>query len=316
MHRIILDTDLAMGAPGSDIDDGFAVALAVAEPKIQIDAITTVDGNTDVNSATYLTAQLLNKLGSNPPLYAGASGPLMDPRRPRECAAGDVALRFTEKVREARIPAAQAIVEHINHHPGELSVVTIGPLTNLAVALQLDPALPTKIASTWIMGGYFSGSQWNNSVPGEFNIWADPEAAQIVLSSGLFPNMVGLDVTYQVTMSQAQAAELSHSHSPFGRYAGQCGLEWIEVLRKRYPRSATHGKFHLHDPLTVAALADPSLVEWEDAHVEIPLHSVARGMTIADTTAPEGGPQPNCRIARGVQSERFVDDFIVKMQSL
>lgn len=317
MHRIILDTDLAMGAPGSDIDDGFALALAVAEPSIEIEAITTVAGNTDLPTATYLTTELLKKLGREDiPVFVGARAPLMNPRLPREVSGGPEAEEFTAELRARTLSAAEEIVRLANEKPGELTLVTIGPLTNLALALQLDPQLPEKLKDTWIMGGYFDGSQWNNKTPGEFNIWADPEASQIVLSQGLYPKLVGLDVTYQVMMTEDEAKELSESESDFGSYAGECGLEWVEVLRNRYPRSQTHGKFHLHDPLTIAALADPTLIDWEDAHVEVPLHSVARGMTIADTTAPEGGPQPNCRIAVGVDARRFVDEFMEKISQL
>ncbi|MGN7702163.1 nucleoside hydrolase [Cellulosimicrobium sp. 22601] len=302
--RIILDTDVAMGAPGSDIDDGFAIGLAVAEPAIDLELVTTVDGNTDVRSATVLALELLARLEHDVPVVQGAAGPLMDPWRPRATA---LDLDAHRGVVAAPGRAAQAIVDHVLASPGEVTLVAIGPLTNVATAMLLEPRLAEAVAGVVVMGGYFFGQQNDVRVPGEFNIWADPEAAQIVLRSGADVRLVGLDVTYQVRMTQDQAATLATSGSPFGSFAGQCGLAWIQTLRERYPRSKTHGSFHLHDPLAVATLARPDLVEWQPAHVQVALDGVARGITVADTLGTHGAPPANCQIATAVDAPGFVD---------
>lgn len=306
--RVILDTDVAMGAPGSDIDDGFALALAVAEPGIDLELVTTVDGNTDVRSATVLAVELLRRLEHDVPVVRGAAGPLMDPWRPRETAIDLDEAR--SRVAEAPGRAAQAIVDRVMAAPGEITLVAIGPLTNVATAMLLEPRVAQAVAGVVVMGGYFFGQQNDVRVPGEFNIWADPEAAQIVLRSGADVRLVGLDVTYQVRMTQAQAAALAASDSAFGSFAGDCGLAWIETLRERYPRSTTHGSFHLHDPLAVATLTRPELVEWRPAHVRVALDGVARGITVADTLGTHGAPPANCRIAAAVDAAAFVDYFI------
>lgn len=178
-RRIILDTDVAMGAPGSDIDDGFAIALAVAEPEISLELVTTVDGNTDVHSATVLAQGLLQRLGHDAPVVQGSAGPVMDPWRPRDRAIEGALSPAVDTTTRA----AQAIVDRVMASPGELTLVAIGPLTNVAVAMLLEPRIAAAVRGVVVMGGYFFGQQNDVRVPGEFNIWADPEAAQIVLRS-------------------------------------------------------------------------------------------------------------------------------------
>lgn len=308
--RIILDTDVAMGAPGSDIDDGFAIALAVAEPELDLELVTTVDGNTDVRSATALATDLLRRLEHPAPVVQGAAGPIMDPWRPREAAISPAAVPDPGPRR-----AAQEICDRILRAPGELTLVAIGPLTNVATAMLLEPSIARAVREIVVMGGYFFGQQNDARVPGEFNIWADPEAAQIVLRSGAELRFVGLDVTYQVRMTQEQSAAMAASDRPFGAFAGECALGWIETLRERYPASKTHGSFHLHDPLAVAAVVRPELIDWRPAHVRVALDGVARGITVADTLGTHGAPAANCRIARAVDAEAFLDHFISAVAS-
>ncbi|MGI5441769.1 nucleoside hydrolase [Streptomyces shenzhenensis] len=314
-RRLILDTDVAMGAPGEDIDDGFALAYAIAEPALRLDLVTTVEGNTDVDSATVLALELLHRLGrSDIPVVRGADRALLGIRRART-RQSDVLQRFGSPPPSDR-RAATAIVDHVMAHPGEVTLAQIGPLTNLATALAIEPELATAIDRIVLMGGYFFGTQNNATVPGEFNIWADPEAAVRVLRSGARVRMVGLDVTYQVRMSQEQAGVLAATGGDFGRFAGECGLGWIETLRQRYPHSTTHGSFHLHDPLAVASIAHPDLIEWQPAHVEVALDGVARGITVADLAGHPDELPPNCEIARDVDAERFVNLLLHRLAAL
>lgn len=307
--RIILDTDLAMGAPGSDIDDGFALALAIGEPAIEVELVTTVDGNTDLTSATKLSLNLLEKLGrSDVPVVAGASGPLIEPNRPRASPPG--LLEQYSHLEPAPGHAAAEIVRTIMASPGEITLVAIGPLTNVAVALNLEPRIASAVKNIVIMGGYFFSHTGSTEVPGEFNIWADPEAAHIVLASGAPLRFVGLDVTYQVLMNAAQATQLSERPGSFAQFAGQCGLGWIETLRTRYPNSTTHGSFHLHDPLAVAAVTHPELLTWERALVRVATDSIARGVTIAEVRHEGDGREANCEVARAVDVDAFLDYFL------
>lgn len=314
-RRLIIDTDVAMGAPGKDIDDGFALAYAAADPQLRLDLVTTVEGNTDVDSATVLAHRLLGDLGrEDVPVVRGADRPLLGRHLP--CSRRSDVLESFGPVPEQSARAAQAIADHVLAHPGEVTIAPIGPLTNIATALALDPRVATAAQEIILMGGYFYGTQNNAAVPGEFNVWADPEAAVRVLRSGARIRMVGLDVTYQVRMTQDQAQRLAEEGGPFGRFAGECGLGWIETLRERYPRSATHGSFHLHDPLAVAAITHPDLIQWQEAYVDVALDGVARGVTIAD---PGGHPDergPNALIARDVDADRFVTLLLERLASL
>ena len=229
MRRIILDTDLAMGAPGSDIDDGFALALAHADPDIQLDLVTTVNGNTDVESATILATELTHRLGiPEVPVVRGAAAPFTHPERVRRPADAVLALASEDR-RPAEGYAAVEIVRHVLANPGEITIVAIGPLTNVAAALLLEPRLAQEVAEIVIMGGIFFGTMPNEKMPGEFNIWTDPESAAAVLRSGAPLRFVGLDVTLQVRLSREDAGRMLSADTPFAPFAG----------RRRWPGSTT-----------------------------------------------------------------------------
>ena len=144
MVRIILDTDLAMGAPGSDVDDGFALALAHADPDISIEMITTVNGNTDVESATILTAELARRLGIERSPSSRAPRAAFTHPEIKRTPAPHVAALADSLPPPAPGYAAVEIARHVLADPGEITVVAIGPLTNVAGALMLDPRVPLR----------------------------------------------------------------------------------------------------------------------------------------------------------------------------
>ena len=136
--RILLDTDMAMGVPGSDVDDGFALALALAEPSVTVELVTTVNGNADVASGSFLSGELLERLGfPEIPVVQGAAAPLSFPDR-RQGAPDDIRAQFGHHTPTPGYAAAE-LARRAAAEPGALTVVAIGPLTNIAAAINLDP---------------------------------------------------------------------------------------------------------------------------------------------------------------------------------
>lgn len=314
MTRVLFDTDLAMGTPGSDIDDGFALALALAEPTIDVELVTTVHGNTDVDTASRLSAELLSRLGRpDLPVVRGAAFPL-SPRLRRPGWDGADSTRATN----AGAHAATVLAETAMAEPGAFTVVAIGPLTNLALALLLEPRLATAVHEVVVMGGAFLEQTNVAALPGEFNMWSDPHAAAVVLASHAPLRFVGLDVTRRVRLSRADAQTLAAAGGDFADFAARCTDEWITHQEREKPHEeAEHGSCALHDPLAVAVVAHPELVSWRPAHVQVETSSpVTRGVAVADLLTHADPPEPNCRIATDVDADAFHTWFLDRMSAL
>jgi purine nucleosidase len=313
LTRIVLDTDLGMGRPGADIDDGFALALAVAEPELTLELVTTVNGNTGVDDATRLTGELLRSLGrEDVEVVRGCARPLVR--------------RFTRDEgppappvgRSASGHAAVRIAERVVAEPGELTVVAIGPLTNIALALILEPAMAGAVREIVVMGGCYLSSTGVAGMPGEFNFWVDPDAAEIVLASGAPLRLVGLDVTRRVRLDRADVDRLRGTGRRFGRFAADCAEGWIDHLDRTVPGDLEpKNSCALHDPLAVAAVARPELLGWRPAYVTVERAGEhTRGVAVTDLLATEHPPSPNCSIAVDVDAEEFRGYFLERIGSL
>jgi purine nucleosidase len=319
MARILLDTDLAMGAPGSDIDDGFALALAVADPALDLELVSTVNGNTDVDTATRLTLDLLTRLGSGrTPVARGASSPLLraTPRSPAD--ARTVLPPGTDGSGRVLTHAARHLVERVMAEPGELTIVAIGPLTNVALALALEPRVASAAREIVVMGGVYLGHTGVAAMPGEFNFWADPDAAQLVLGCGAPLRLVGLDVTRRVRMDRDDAARLREGGGAFGPFAADCTEGWISHLERTVPGDEQElGSCALHDPLAVAAVSRPDLLDWRAAHVSVETASDrTRGVAVTDLLTTDAAPTPNCRIAADVDVDGFRAHLLDRLATL
>jgi purine nucleosidase len=291
LRRILLDTDLAMGAPGSDIDDGFALALALADPGLRVELVTTVGGNTDVATSTRLTCELLRVLGRpDVPVVPGAP---------------------------ADDAAAEEIARRVLAEPGALTIVAIGPLTNVARALASDPAVPGAVREVVAMGGVFLEHTNVSVMPGEFNFWCDPDAAQAVCESGVPLRFVGLDVTRRVRLSREDVRSLGAAGG-FAEIAALHTEAWIDFQERSKPGDPSEqGSCALHDPLAVAVVAEPGLVTWRDAHVAVETAGrFTRGVAVADLLMWDDPPSPNCRIATAVDAEAFRRLFLARLASL
>jgi purine nucleosidase len=293
--RVLLDTDLAMGADvGADIDDGFALALALADSAIEVELVTTVGGNSDVATSTRLTRALLERLDrADVPVVQGAG--LDAPTR----------------------DAALAIVEKVMAEPGELTVVAIGPLTNVALALSLEPGLAAAVGEIVAMGGVYLKQTNNSAMPGEYNFWCDPVAASAVLASGAPLRLVGLDVTEQVRLSKSDTSAMAASGTRFAPYAAACANAWIDFPGRSGSDGPARDSCALHDPLAVAVVSRPSLVTWRPAHVAVETSSpLTRGVAIADLLTSQSPPEPNCRIGVAVDAPGFLAYFFEQLGRL
>jgi inosine-uridine nucleoside N-ribohydrolase len=304
---IILDCD-----PGHD--DAIALLLAVASPELDLLGVTTVSGNQTLDKTTANAIRILDFVGrTDVPVHAGADAPFV---RQRDVAAhvhGESGLDGPELPPPSRQPGKQHAVDfladQIRSRGGGVTLVPTGPLTNIALLFALHPdAVPERIV---LMGG--AVGEGNRTPAAEFNIWADPEAAQRVFAAGLDTTMVGLDVTHQALITDAHTERL--------RGAGRVGAMVAELMdfysrfhRVRYPDLDGSP---MHDPVCVAYLVDPDLIDARDAHIEVDCSTgPSWGRTNVDWRRREHFPAPNARVALGIDGERFAELVIERIGSL
>ena len=317
---LLIDTD-----PG--IDDGLALLLAFASPEASVEAITTVAGNVPVERCTENVLRILKeaKPPRLPSLAQGAPRPLARPLVSAghvhgEDGLGDLA-QFQNTDGSPRYPpvgardlsrrAPDLILETAIRFPDELVVVALGPLTNLAVALDLDRNRMTAVRRVVIMGGAVA-SPGNVTPVAEFNFHVDPEAAARVLESGVSIELVPLDVTRRVVLSRAALdSRLSGCPGRFAQFISDFTLKGFA-----FGTEAGEGGLTLHDPLALAVALDPSLVAFESFHVAVECAgSLTRGMAVADRRPlpAQRKPPPNCRVAVRVDAERFLSRFLDRL---
>jgi inosine-uridine nucleoside N-ribohydrolase len=306
MPRIILDTD-----PG--IDDALALFLALASPEVQLEAITTVNGNVGIEFTTRNALTLLELTGrTDIPVAKGSYRPLLRQTIDAAFVNGDNGLGGLvlpePHIQPTGKRAVDVIIEKIIGAPGEITLVAIGPLTNVALALRREPCLARQVREVLIMGGALR-VPGNHTPAAEFNIYADPQAAHIVLHGGWPIRLVALDVTMQTSMSRAQVNTLTHSDSPVMKAMRQMLEFYFDVFGPRYNVTA----FHMHDPLCLAAAFQPALLTWEPVYVDVELQgSLTLGETVAYFGRPNA-PSPNVQAAVGVDAERFMEMFMQRM---
>lgn len=306
-HRILLDTD-----PG--IDDAMALFLALSSPEIEVIGLTTVFGNTGVEATTRNALNLLNFVGRpDIPVAKGADRPMVAPRgKTGEFVHGDDGMGnlgwatvHNSDQRPLDIPAAQFIAETIMANPGEITLVAIGPMTNVGLALQLEPRIAQNVRRVVIMGGSVM-TPGNVSPTAEANIHNDPHASALLFSAGWDVTMAGLDVTTAVRMDQRFFDALRTSGSRFGRFIADVIPFYQAFHRERYGYG--NGGVDTHDPSAIAYLIDPTLFAAQRWSIVVPTDGPAAGTTIADRRGHFWtAPKANCLM--GVDAERFLTIF-------
>jgi len=298
---VLLDCD-----PGHD--DAIAMLLALGSDELDVRGITTVAGNQTLEKTTANAIRVLELAGrAEIPVAAGAGRPLVrDPRVAAEVH-GETGLDGPDLPPPEAEPSPQHAVDFLAERIEGATLVATGPLTNVALLLARHPeAVPERIV---LMGGAIA--EGNVTPAAEFNIWADPEAAHRVFTSGLDVTMVGLDVTHKALVTSAHAEQLGQS--------GRIGKVVAELLE-------FYGGFHrtvygwdgspIHDAVAVAHVIDPTLLELEHVNVRVDCQSeLCRGRTVADIWR-RTGLEPNANVAVGIDSERFVDLLLQRLARL
>lgn len=259
--RVIIDTD-----PG--VDDALALLLGMRSPELQIEAITPVAGNVPLELTLPNALRLVEIAGrTDIPVAAGARAPLLRRLVTATYAHGENGLGgavFPDPTtKPVPQPAAELIREIVRKHPGEVSLITLGPLTSIATALNSDPELASMIRSLAMMGGSLSGG--NITPAAEFNIYVDPEAARIVFQSGIPITMVGLDVTRKTSLTDDHVRTLEAAQNPVSQAAAKIGRSALQHNRERGSLVGPN----MHDSLAVAAFLDPSLLKFQDYYVDV-----------------------------------------------
>jgi inosine-uridine nucleoside N-ribohydrolase len=298
---LIIDSD-----PG--LDDALAIGLAAASPELRLLAVTTVGGNADVTRCTENALRLLHAFGRDDvPVAEGAAGALLGSVvRATEVhgESGIGTVRLPPAPATARPEGAVALMATLiaaSHEP--VAIAPIGPLTNVALLLRLYPHLAERIAHVCLMGG--SIGEGNTTASAEFNVIADPEAADVVFRSGLPITMIGLDVTHQALLDRSAARALRDLGTASGRiaadltdYALDRNLEWSGATTTA-----------IHDAVAIAHLLAPDLVAVARYHVTVDTtHGPARGRTICDGLPyrlRRDGRTPNADVGIVIDRERF-----------
>ena len=279
--KVIIDSD-----PG--IDDAMAILFALRSPALEVVGITTVFGNTTIDHATANALTLVGLAGSSVPVARGAEHPLVkDPRSPPTYAHGADGLGQVGRQRPVgsaiEKSAAQFIVDTARRYPGEITLVPLGRLTNLALALAIEPRLPELVKEVVLMGGA-ARVEGNVTPVAEANIFGDPHAADIVFKTPWRVTMVGLDVTTQVQMPDEVLRRIAEANPEIGEFV----FSITRFYKRFYESRGVHGGFYVHDPSAVAYVIDPELFETEAARVRVASEGLASGQTItAFGTPPE-----------------------------
>lgn len=297
INRMLLDVD-------TGIDDALAILYALLSPAIKVEGITTGFGNTDVDQATENTLRVIQaaNCGYEVPVAKGAAGPLKRifpgavPHIHGHNGIGDAVLppSRTQALEES---AAAFIVRKVNESPGELTLVTVGRLTNLALALELDPSIAFKFKKVVIMGGTVF-APGNITPVSEANLYGDPEAAAQVFESTLPITVVGLDVTQQTRLTKQHLSDLSRDVAPTKREVFDFMNAALRIYFDFYSFSNDFdGECPMHDPLAVIVAVNPSLVRTETIPAAIDCgDGYTAGMIITDrrVRAAVGRPVEFC----------------------
>lgn len=314
-HRIVLDTDM-----GSDVDDALSLALALASPEIELVAVTHVSGDTRVRAR--ITRRLLDLAGrTDIPVYAGCE-------RSRSGVDsfvwfGNEGKGIIECGRDSAIAdehAVDALIRLFGANT-DLELVAVGPLTNVAAALDRDPSLAGRITRLTVMGGHLRHVEYGGQVfppMVDYNLASDPAASVSVLSARMPIRLVPTDVTMRVWMTLRQLEQVEESPSPLHRALARAIRHWTPIMRQLFGAAGARmddedNVAFLHDPLALACVHDESFCTFEDLEIEPAVHD---GVFRTLERARCSGVTHQIRCATAVDAPRFQAHFIDRLMTL
>jgi purine nucleosidase len=307
--RILFDTD-----PG--IDDACAILLALASPELSVEGLSIVHGNCSLEQATTNALSVLEMANATHiPVAKGCGLPLVQPSLLAPETHGNTGLGYAELPAPRLQPVAQHaidfLIEKILAAPGEMTLLAIGPLTNVALAIRQEPRIVQALKEIIIMGGALR-YEGNTTALAEFNTYVDPHAAHIVYHAGIPTTLVPLDVTYQCVLTQGDVKRLREVDSPITKFVADATRFYMEF----------HDEFQkidgcvINDPLALALAFAPELCTYQELPVDVDISSgISMGKTVADFY--NYGKKPaNMRVALGVRARDFIDLFVERIESL
>lgn len=319
--RVIIDTD-----PGTD--DAMAIVLALNSPELKVEALTVVPGNVDGRQGLENALKIVSLAGRCDLIVAGgAQHPLNQKLITAQFWHGKNGLANVE------LPASKCkadprfgpdlIIEMVHKYPHEITLIPVGPLTNIALAVSKDPSIASLVKDIVIMGGSITGGNVNGAA--EANIYNDPEAAAIVFNAGWMVTMVGSDVGERTLITRKYLAEIQSSHGPESNFIAKIA----EFYLNRSEKSGYSGAA-MYDPLAVGIALDPTLGTLKEMHVDVETKGeFTRGETVASRMGSEENSvlhgdhyeiegvielKPNARVCLASDADRFLQLFVSRIR--
>ena len=301
--KVILDVD-------TGTDDAVALMTAALSPDLELVGATTVNGNTTIDNTTENTLRVFDWIGlPDMPVHRGMAQPLARTQMEQRNPAGRIhgALLDLPPASNAKVQSGHAVDWLIDTYlasDGDIVLCPVGPLTNVATAIQKAPEILEKIPRIVIMGG--AHDHGNATASAEFNIWLDPEAARIVVNCGRPIRMLPLDATHQALVSKDDAQRLRELGTPAGEAAARFVLRRIDGYDATQPMPHRAGAAPVHDALAVCSIIDPSIVTMHHIPVDVEVYAeLSVGRTVCDFRFRSGKPA-NVDFAMDADEPKFV----------
>jgi len=299
MRRLIIDTDTAS-------DDAVAIMMAVANQSVHIDAITIVAGNVGLIQASENARYVLQLCSAEVPVYNGCSAPWLQPHSPADWFHGEDGMgnqHYPAPTQQAEnAHAVTELIKRFRESPGDIELVTLGPLTNLATALAMEPELAQWVKHCWVMGGA-ANTVGNVTPAAEYNIWCDPESAHRVLHSGIPMTLLGWELSCDAsTLNDDEMASIRALGNERAEVAIDCNAHALRAVRELQGQAG----LALADPVAMAVALDLSIAtDIDDYYVDISVgESNTRGMTIVDKFHVLGKPA-NARVCHAIDADAW-----------